>query len=252
MFGHVQYFVVMPNVLLADRIDEVYDLKGSRLNRHGKKGKTLRDGDFNREIFLSSQDKRTILEKLGRDVTFLQENFLLDYSLLLGIHNCWVNRQPGPHCPAYVPRHRKYSIPKPQNLEVAAPEAERKTDFPLDVLVPLSVAEANFRAEVASVSDASSSLPPSVWTAHIIVGPGMYYMGIIDILQSWTLMKRLELQWKRLIYCHDRTGFSVQPPAFYGHRFLKKMAEIFDQSFEASGVQFFPGDSESDVYTHQN
>jgi len=77
----------MGNVLPTDEIDEVYDLKGSRKNRHGKQV-------VHRGIMISNENcssatlLRTIMQQLWQDVSF-QRNQLLDYSLLFGIHNCY-------------------------------------------------------------------------------------------------------------------------------------------------------------------
>lgn len=54
----------------------------------------------------------------------------------------------------------------------------------------------------------------------------LLFMGIIDILQSYRLMKRLEHSWKALVY--DGDTVSVHRPSFYADRFLKFMnARVF-------------------------
>lgn len=49
----------------------------------------------------------------------------------------------------------------------------------------------------------------------------LLFMGIIDILQSYRLMKKLEHSWKALVY--DGDTVSVHRPSFYADRFLKFM-----------------------------
>ncbi|NXI40540.1 PI51B kinase, partial [Galbula dea] len=50
----------------------------------------------------------------------------------------------------------------------------------------------------------------------------LLFMGIIDILQSYRLMKKLEHSWKALVY--DGDTVSVHRPNFYADRFLKFMS----------------------------
>lgn len=49
----------------------------------------------------------------------------------------------------------------------------------------------------------------------------LVYMGIIDILQSYRLAKKLEHSWKALV--HDGDTVSVHRPSFYADRFQKFM-----------------------------
>ncbi|XP_032333690.1 phosphatidylinositol 4-phosphate 5-kinase type-1 beta isoform X2 [Camelus ferus] len=49
----------------------------------------------------------------------------------------------------------------------------------------------------------------------------LLFMGIIDILQSYRLVKKLEHSWKALVY--DGDTVSVHRPSFYADRFLKFM-----------------------------
>ncbi|KAH0628291.1 hypothetical protein JD844_009211 [Phrynosoma platyrhinos] len=50
----------------------------------------------------------------------------------------------------------------------------------------------------------------------------LLFMGIIDILQSYRLIKKLEHSWKALVY--DGDTVSVHRPSFYADRFLKFMS----------------------------
>uniref|UniRef100_A0A8C2GD29 Phosphatidylinositol-4-phosphate 5-kinase, type I, beta b n=1 Tax=Cyprinus carpio TaxID=7962 RepID=A0A8C2GD29_CYPCA len=50
----------------------------------------------------------------------------------------------------------------------------------------------------------------------------LIFLGIIDILQSYRFMKKLEHSWKALVY--DGDTVSVHRPSFYANRFLKFMS----------------------------
>eukprot|EP00066_Takifugu_rubripes_P029569 XP_011618835.1 PREDICTED: phosphatidylinositol 4-phosphate 5-kinase type-1 beta-like isoform X2 [Takifugu rubripes] len=49
----------------------------------------------------------------------------------------------------------------------------------------------------------------------------LIFLGIIDILQSYRLIKKMEHSWKALV--HDGDTVSVHRPSFYADRFLKFM-----------------------------
>jgi 1-phosphatidylinositol-4-phosphate 5-kinase len=91
--------VVMDNLFYNDhnlKMTERYDLKGSTIGRQVLKGnespserykKTLKDMDLRSKIFIGEDAKTQLMEQLQRDVEFLSSLHIMDYSLLLGIHN---------------------------------------------------------------------------------------------------------------------------------------------------------------------
>lgn len=92
-----KYLIIMNNVFygLEDRIEnlKVYDLKGSRKNRLRKenlKGKTLMDTNFDLErngdlLAINSHPEFDFFQVVERDCTFLRQQEIVDYSLLLVI-----------------------------------------------------------------------------------------------------------------------------------------------------------------------
>ena len=54
-----------------------------------------------------------------------------------------------------------------------------------------------------------------VYQANVVVGPGLYYIGIIDTLQTWSLTKRMERAGK-LMHCQHADGISCVPPVREG------------------------------------
>ena len=62
--------------------------------------------------------------------------------------------------------------------------------------------------------------------AAIIEGPGIYFFGIIDILQEYNSGKKLERFFK--VYCRlkDPEGISALPPDPYSKRFVKAMIDM--------------------------
>ncbi|KAJ3603313.1 hypothetical protein NHX12_031055 [Muraenolepis orangiensis] len=91
------YLLVMRNVFSHRlHIHRKYDLKGSLVSREAsfkekvKELPTYKDVDFRnnmQKVYVSEEEKEHILEKLNRDVEFLVQLHIMDYSLLLGIHD---------------------------------------------------------------------------------------------------------------------------------------------------------------------
>jgi hypothetical protein len=81
------HFVIMGNVF-DQKMDEIYDLKGSTHGRTNKTGKgILKDLDFialNKKLKLGMKSKE-IIDQIIFDVDFLQSCSIIDYSLLVGI-----------------------------------------------------------------------------------------------------------------------------------------------------------------------
>merc|ERR1719233_557980 len=87
-------------------------------------------------------------------------------------------------------------------------------------------------------------IPPSRWStykggvmAKVTEGPGIYYLGIIDMLQKWsweTWMRR----WLRIIFKReDPKGISPIEPKAYQKRFMDKMEEIIQNDEDFFSLQ---------------
>lgn len=92
------YFIVMSNSFLTPlSVDVRYDLKGSlhqRLTYSNNKHIARKDLNFLQDkvkLKLREEDAKVFFERLQKDVVFLRQNKLLDYSLLLGIHHITPN-----------------------------------------------------------------------------------------------------------------------------------------------------------------
>eukprot|EP00456_Euglypha_rotunda_P086257 TRINITY_DN87392_c0_g2_i1.p1 TRINITY_DN87392_c0_g2~~TRINITY_DN87392_c0_g2_i1.p1 ORF type:complete len:167 (-),score=19.70 TRINITY_DN87392_c0_g2_i1:10-510(-) len=59
----------------------------------------LKDNDFRKQVRLHPEVARQMIQQLAADSEFLRTQGIMDYSLLLGIHNCSDRRLPGQrHC----------------------------------------------------------------------------------------------------------------------------------------------------------
>ncbi|KAL9657988.1 hypothetical protein ABK040_016638 [Willaertia magna] len=86
-------FIVMENVFETTcQMDRIFDLKGSTIGRTNPSGVgILKDLDFigmKRFIQLESGKKEKLMRQLSMDVKFLEENEIIDYSLLVGVYDC--------------------------------------------------------------------------------------------------------------------------------------------------------------------
>jgi len=88
------YIIVMKNIMPPDTsfVGEVYDLKGSTTGRstpqeNRKPGVPLKDLDFTYDIHIGEDIKNLVIERITRDSTFLEQHQIMDYSLLLGVHD---------------------------------------------------------------------------------------------------------------------------------------------------------------------
>ncbi|GBG77516.1 hypothetical protein CBR_g23960 [Chara braunii] len=89
--GRKVRFVVMGNMFSGLRIHRRYDLKGSSLGRHTEttmidENTTLKDLDLHTVFQLEEGWRERLQFQLGVDCKFLEEQRIMDYSLLLGVH----------------------------------------------------------------------------------------------------------------------------------------------------------------------
>jgi 1-phosphatidylinositol-4-phosphate 5-kinase len=203
------YFIVMGNMFNTPfDIQRRYDLKGSWVGRQTPDAShdpsvALKDVDFKEaEVRMRiGKDRRLqLITQMESDTKFLRDNNIIDYSLLLGIHEA------------------DSSITEDDDPEVipqGSNEAER------------SVQTGRWRK-----SDFfSAGMPESALPVHQSDMGGMlssdrkslYYLGIIDILTPYDTHKKVEHIVKALRY--DRRGVSCCPPPMYAERFLRFMQD---------------------------
>jgi hypothetical protein len=68
------------------------------------------------------------------------------------------------------------------------------------------------------------------YPARAVVAPSTYYLGVIDVLQTWSWQKRLEQWFKIYILQQSAQGISCLPPEEYKRRYQKKMTSIIEHS----------------------
>ena len=229
--GRKIHFVIMNNLFPPHRdIHETYDLKGSTVGREYPEDKArqnpravMKDLNWiNKGRMLEfGPEKRTLLtEQLRRDAEFLKTINVMDYSLLVGIHNMRRGNRDNLRkntlkvfsvslSPVYAP---KYFQPAEQP---DIPRAHRKSGSTADAAL---VRRAMRNSQTKNLGEGRNSIKlPDVDIggtdrSHFLFYQDegglratdesnlprdtIYYLGVIDILTPWTVLKRFENCWK--------------------------------------------------------
>ncbi|KAG7272128.1 hypothetical protein CRUP_021988, partial [Coryphaenoides rupestris] len=184
--------VVMNNVLpRVVRMHLKYDLKGSTYKRRASKKErekarpTFKDLDFMQDLLeglMLDQDTYSALVKtLQRDCLVLESFKIMDYSLLLGVHNM-----------DQAERERQMEGSQGDS-DKKRPMAQQKALYSTAME---SIQGGAARGESIDTDDTMGGIPA-------VNGKGerlLLYIGIIDILQSYRLIKKLEHTWKALVH----------------------------------------------------
>ncbi|XP_034736877.1 phosphatidylinositol 4-phosphate 5-kinase type-1 gamma isoform X4 [Etheostoma cragini] len=213
--------VVMNNVLpRVVRMHLKYDLKGSTYKRRASKKErekarpTFKDLDFMQDLhdglMLDQDTYNALVKTLQRDCLVLESFKIMDYSLLLGVHNM-----------DQAERERQ--------MEGSQSESDEKR--------PVAQQKALYSTAMESIQGGAAcggsiDTDDTMGGIPAVNGRGerlLLYVGIIDILQSYRLIKKLEHTWKALV--HDGDTVSVHRPGFYADRFFKFMSStVFKKS----------------------
>ncbi|KAJ8357806.1 hypothetical protein SKAU_G00206000 [Synaphobranchus kaupii] len=212
--------VVMNNILpRAVHMHLKYDLKGSTCKRRASRKErekakpTFKDLDFMHDLqdglVLDTDTYSALVKTLQRDCLVLESFKIMDYSLLLGVHNL---EQAGQEQQGEGPR---------------GPGGERRgvAQRALYSTAMESIQGGATCGESVDMDDTMGGIPAVNGKGERI----LLYVGIIDILQSYRLIKKLEHSWKALV--HDGDTVSVHRPSFYAERFMQFMsAMVFRKS----------------------
>lgn len=210
------HFIVMNNLFPPHRdIHLKYDLKGSTWGRYTNLSGvndlsqvTLKDLNFleRHDTIRFGPDKRKIfMEQLEADVKLLKKINVMDYSLLLGVHDVKKgNSENFARLSVFDPK----SNVKSDVITTNPRDIDRGVDLPKDVFPGRS--KYIFYGHDGGIRATSENNEPL---------PEIYYLGIIDCLTPYSMKKRLETFWRSL--SHTRSTISSIPASEYGDRFLE-------------------------------
>uniref|UniRef100_A0A1B0AM27 PIPK domain-containing protein n=1 Tax=Glossina palpalis gambiensis TaxID=67801 RepID=A0A1B0AM27_9MUSC len=270
--------VVMNNLLPSYvKMHLKYDLKGSTFKRkaskaeRAKKSPTYKDLDFMEHhpngIFLEAETYSALIKTIQRDCTVLESFKIMDYSLLVGIHNLDLATKEKQKIQR-PPQKIQYQTEESDNEETTPTVAKtnetnsdnNEDDTQSNInrnsmayrsnrqrLVAHSTAMESIQAESEPIDD-EDDMPPGGIPARSEKGERLLlFVGIIDILQSYRLKKKLEHTFKSIIHdgvskeeslkksCCELNSLirmtylkdtvSVCRPSFYAQRFQNFMAK---------------------------
>jgi 1-phosphatidylinositol-5-phosphate 4-kinase len=225
------YLLVMRNVFTKRfRIHVKYDLKGSSVDRTAslkekeKTAPTFKDNDLlseGRNIVIGAEAKKLFMEKMARDVEFLCGLKMMDYSLLIGVHDM-----------------DKAAAAAAAASDVSGGEERDKKDSggddnnngsDQDNLSPTEDTE-DTDDDQLNMSVPTPPESPSTKYAHGIFGiPSsgpkreIYFMALIDILTHYGLKKRSANVAKTVKYGQE---ISTVNPKEYSKRFMDFLNKI--------------------------
>lgn len=212
-------FVVMNNILSSDIVlSEKFDLKGSTYKRKASKNEkskpvpTLKDLDFAEiypdGIILEPETYDAIVRTLDRDCRVLESFKIMDYSLLMGVHN----------------------LDSPSTSIIYGQSSPLETDpyayqVTADEMKTIKPRIGQYSTPMESIQGGGSDISPGQIPGRNSKGERLLlYVGIIDILQNYRLAKKLEHAFKSIV--RDGDTVSVHHPQFYSKRFRKFFCEV--------------------------
>ncbi|XP_014262552.1 phosphatidylinositol 5-phosphate 4-kinase type-2 alpha [Cimex lectularius] len=225
--GVEHYMVAMRNVFsnhLATH--RKFDLKGSTVDREAsdrereKDLPTYKDNDFVKEgtkIYIGEEAKEKLLETLNADVDFLTKLNLMDYSLLLGIHDCSRGESEG------------YDIEDVEGGGGGGEEDEDSEggggwcgtppDSPLQLCCTPSLQYEGIVPELDIYAIPSSENAPV---------KEIYFLALIDVLTHYGVKKQAAKAAKTVKYGANVDGISTCDPEQYGKRFIEFLSKAIE------------------------
>ncbi|KAI4816655.1 hypothetical protein KUCAC02_008971 [Chaenocephalus aceratus] len=198
--------VVMNNVLpRAIKMHYKYDLKGSSYKRRAsrkervKSSPTFKDLDFqemHEGLHFDADTYSALMKTLQRDCRVLESFKIMDYSLLLGVHV--LDRK-------LLSRGSRCDSRKGQKVLYST---------------ALESIQGNTKAsEPVADDDTFGGIPAKNKDENFLI-----FLGIIDILQSYRFIKKVEHSWKALV--HDGDTVSVHRPTLRGTSSKRKRTSM--------------------------
>ncbi|KAL5523040.1 MSS4 [Sanghuangporus sanghuang] len=242
--GRKIHFVIMNNLFPPHKdIHETYDLKGSTVGREYPEEKAQKNPravlkDLNwinrgKSLELGPEKRALLAEQLRRDSGLLKRLNVMDYSLLVGIHNM----QRGNRDMVRKKTLKVFSPPplpavkrKPTSLKGSSPEAiamrkamRRSAPEGLGTSKALDLPEEDTgdRQQFIFYQDDGGLQATDEQNQPMDT---IYYLGVIDILTPYNTLKRAEHIWKGL--SADRHKISPVPPEEYGDRFFEFLTSV--------------------------
>ena len=268
-YGRKIHFVVMNNLFPPHRdIHRTFDLKGSTIGRDFKEEDvekrpraTLKDLNWrrrNQHLELGPQKKQAFIDQMKRDVGLLERLNIMDYSLLVGIHDMERGNeenlrdktlkvfQPGGDAVNHNPPGPETLMRSPSKLENARKAKELRQMIKTQRPIPMGSSSSGGMPDEMPDEMAEGrrafyfySDDGGLRATHQDNRPGeeIYYLGIIDCLTKYNMVKKSEHFLKGLANPANKSGLSAVPPDRYGARFIDFISGITVPREQAGAVE---------------
>lgn len=223
------YLVVMRNIFSNHlRIHTKYDLKGSTVDREAsqkereKMRPTFKDNDFLNDgikIHIGEEAKAKLMETLAADVEFLTKLHIMDYSLLLGVHNV--------------------DAAEEEQLVEEGLDEEEEGDEEYDsggsgvALTPPDSPQAALRGAGPYIAANGGRIDPekdiyAIPSRATSQNREIYFLALVDILTHYGVKKQAAKVAKTVKYGSSVDGISTVEPDQYATRFLEFISKAIE------------------------
>lgn len=203
------HMIVMKNIFAANlRVHKKYDLKGVETRESTDKNLALKDCDFLKDqikIRVGEEKRSTILQMLESDVNFLSQLKIMDYSLLLGVHNVAKGQE-----------ERDLELEEQSSSDDLLEDANNKDSDP-----PMDVEEEEEEQEEVLISNINTYL-----SEESVKDKEIYCAGLIDVLTKYNATKRAAHAAKTMKHGAGAEISTIKPDV-YEKRFLAFMSNAF-------------------------
>ncbi|KXT09637.1 hypothetical protein AC579_3133 [Pseudocercospora musae] len=246
-YGRKIHFVVMNNLFPPHRdIHRTFDLKGSTIGRDYREEDleknpraTLKDLNWlrrNLHLEFGPTKKEAFVNQMQKDVALLRRLKIMDYSLLVGIHDLERGNEENlrdktlrvfqPGGGNEEQSNNQQLTRTPSKMENAKRVKEMRDMVKKERPVPISQTLDKLPAEAHRSTFYFYADDGGFRATHEDDMPGeeIYYLGIIDCLTRYNLVKRVEHFWKGM--GGHEAQISPIPPERYGDRFVKFISGV--------------------------
>ncbi|XP_012273999.1 phosphatidylinositol 5-phosphate 4-kinase type-2 alpha isoform X2 [Orussus abietinus] len=244
----VEHYVVAIRNVFSNHLTthRKFDLKGSTVDREAsdkekeKDLPTYKDNDFVKEgmkIYIGEEAKAKLIETLSADVDFLTRLHLMDYSLLLGLHDC-----------ARAEQENRERAEREEDEDNHEEEEDSESGSGLDSRGPMGdrgwgwggvtgMATPPESPHAALMRDTSlqyeDAIIPELDIYAIPSSEGaptkeIYFLAIIDVLTHYGVRKQAAKAAKTVKYGANVDGISTCDPEQYGKRFIEFMSKAIE------------------------
>ncbi|XP_051174894.1 phosphatidylinositol 5-phosphate 4-kinase type-2 alpha isoform X1 [Leptopilina boulardi] len=245
----VEHYVVAIRNVFSNHLTthKKFDLKGSTVDREAsdkekeKDLPTYKDNDFVKEgmkIYIGEEAKEKLIETLTADVDFLTRLHLMDYSLLLGLHDC-----------VRAEQENRERAEREEDEDNHDDEDDSESGSGLDsrgnavgdrlwgwggiigmATPPESphaalMRETSLQYEDAIIPELDIYAIPSKEGAPT---KEIYFLAIIDVLTHYGVRKQAAKAAKTVKYGANVDGISTCDPEQYGKRFIEFMSKAIE------------------------